>query len=46
MAFIAFMVGSGMVVEVVRALVLRKRHRMSLHEYYRRRARGEEVPNL
>jgi hypothetical protein len=46
MAFVAWMIASGVLIESARATVLRARHGMTLGEYYRRRARGEDVPKV
>jgi hypothetical protein len=44
MTFILFMVTAGIATEAIRAVVLRRRHGMTLRQYYERRARGEDVP--
>jgi len=46
MTFIVFMIGSGVSIELLRRYLLRKRHGMTLGDYNRRRARGEDVPRL
>ena len=46
MAFIVFMILFGIVIEVLRAITLRRRHRLTLDANYQRRARGEDVPRL
>lgn len=46
MDFVVWMIVSGVLIESARSTVLRVRHGMTLGEYHRRRARGEDGPEV